>query len=55
MNLTQQARQRGFFGFESLLPREVYKPGFFNGTSGIGYLLLRIVAPDRLPAVLRCE
>lgn len=30
-------------------------PGFFEGLSGIGYALLRIAAPERLPSVLGFE
>jgi lantibiotic modifying enzyme len=29
-----------------------FVPGFFRGTSGIGYLLLRVACPERLPSVL---
>jgi lantibiotic modifying enzyme len=48
-----RARTRQHFrlstpGFEY----RVFDPGFFKGLSGIGYTLLRLAAPDRLPSVL---
>jgi lantibiotic modifying enzyme len=51
-----RARQVGHFrlsapGFEY----RVFDPGFFRGLSGIGYGLLRLAAPDRLPSVLAFE
>jgi type 2 lantibiotic biosynthesis protein LanM len=33
----------------------VFDPGFFRGLSGIGYTLLRLAAPSRLPSVLAFE
>ena len=33
----------------------VYNPGFFQGTTGIGYELLRLAYPDSLPSVLMWE
>jgi lantibiotic modifying enzyme len=33
----------------------VFDPGFFRGLSGIGYQLLRLAAPARLPSVLAFE
>ena len=35
-----------------MLPRQVDNPGFFQGTAGIGYELLRMARPDLLPSVL---
>jgi lantibiotic modifying enzyme len=32
-----------------------FVPGFFQGSAGIGYGLLRLIAPDRLPSVLLWE
>jgi len=32
--------------------REHAGPGLFRGTSGIGYTLLRVLAPDRFPCIL---
>lgn len=34
------------------LHKNVYHPGFFQGTSGIGYELLRLAYPDLLPSVV---
>jgi lantibiotic modifying enzyme len=33
----------------------VFDPGFFRGLSGIGYELLRLAAPARLPSILRFD
>lgn len=33
----------------------LYNPTFFLGTAGIGYTLLRILEPEKLPSVLRFE
>ncbi len=38
-----------------LFPKGVYSPGFFQGTAGIGYELLRIAHPEMLPSVLLWE
>lgn len=37
------------------LPNQVFSPSFFQGTSGIGYELLRLAYPDLLPSVLLWE
>lgn len=37
------------------LPNSLYNPGFFQGTAGIGYELLRLAYPEVLPALLRWE
>jgi len=37
------------------LPYDVFCPGFFHGTSGIGYQLLRQAFPELLPSVLLWE
>jgi type 2 lantibiotic biosynthesis protein LanM len=55
MHIVDRARGRGGFGLQSQMPKEVYNPGFLLGTSGIGYMLLRIACPDRLPSMLRWE
>lgn len=34
------------------LPHSVFSPGFFRGTAGIGYELLRLAYPEILPSVL---
>jgi lantibiotic modifying enzyme len=48
-------RQRGSYYIHPLLPDGVYSPGFFRGTAGIGYELLRLARPDLLPSVLLWE
>lgn len=51
------ASQADSFEFQlfSQLPRDAYNPGFFQGTAGIGYSLLRLAAPVPLPLVLLWE
>ena len=53
MTLSKQvivrANQRGYFNYGLSLN---FHPGFFQGESGIGYELLRLVYPDILPSVL---
>jgi type 2 lantibiotic biosynthesis protein LanM len=46
-------RKKGSFQFASHVQLE--PPGFFQGLSGIGYQLLRILHPARLPSVLMFE
>jgi type 2 lantibiotic biosynthesis protein LanM len=50
-----RAAQAGAFSVHPLLPRGVYSPGFFQGTAGIGYELLRVARPDVVPSVLLWE
>ena len=51
------ARQRVSSVVAALLPAEErpFVPGFFQGSAGIGYGLLRLIAPGRLPSVLLWE
>ena len=53
LGMLQDAERRGKFclGKNGGLPN----PGLFLGTSGIGYQLLRIAAPDSLPSLLTWE
>jgi type 2 lantibiotic biosynthesis protein LanM len=53
--LINRAEQTGYFHIFTNLPRDVYNPGLFQGTSGIGYALLRLAYPDLLPSVLLWE
>ena len=46
------AEQAGTFTLFQAFPSDVPYPGFFFGQSGIGYELLRLAYPDRLPSVL---
>jgi len=45
-----RAEQRRGFAFNSFLPRWVARPQFLHGMAGIGYTLLRLADPDRLPS-----
>ncbi|HEY9851553.1 MAG TPA: type 2 lanthipeptide synthetase LanM family protein [Leptolyngbyaceae cyanobacterium] len=46
-----RSRQAGGYLFPNL-PNTVFTPSFFQGTSGIGYQLLRLANPEALPSVL---
>jgi type 2 lantibiotic biosynthesis protein LanM len=50
-----RAKQVGRFYLFPQLPKDVYNPGFFQGTTGIGYQLLRLAHPDLLCSVLLWE
>jgi type 2 lantibiotic biosynthesis protein LanM len=50
-----RAKQVGAFYLFPELPADVYNPGFFQGTAGIGYELLRLAYPESLPSVLLWE
>jgi type 2 lantibiotic biosynthesis protein LanM len=50
-----RAHTQGGFTLSEVTPPGVPEPGFFHGLSGIGYQLLRIAHPDRLPSVLLWE
>ncbi|KAB8315281.1 type 2 lantipeptide synthetase LanM [Tolypothrix campylonemoides VB511288] len=50
-----RAKQVGAFYLFPELPGDVYNPGFFQGTAGIGYELLRLACPKSLPSVLLWE
>ncbi|KYC40661.1 Lanthionine synthetase C family protein [Scytonema hofmannii PCC 7110] len=47
-----RAEQAGSFYLFPNLHKDIYNPGFFLGTSGIGYELLRLAYPNLLPSVL---
>jgi lantibiotic modifying enzyme len=49
-----RARQMGAYRLFRNLPTRVSSPGFFVGTSGVGYQLLRLLKPA-LPSVLLWE
>jgi lantibiotic modifying enzyme len=49
------ARQNGHFRIFYTLPNSLHNPGFFAGTTGIGYEMLRLAFPEMLPSVLRLE
>jgi type 2 lantibiotic biosynthesis protein LanM len=52
-SVVHKARNRGHFKLTSSgYEYEVFDPGFFRGLSGIGYALLRLAQPAKLPSVL---
>jgi type 2 lantibiotic biosynthesis protein LanM len=53
--LVHRARQRGGFHVLAQLPRQAYNPGLFKGYAGIGYQLLRVAFPERIPSLLLWE
>ncbi|NJM71735.1 MAG: type 2 lantipeptide synthetase LanM [Scytonema sp. RU_4_4] len=53
--IVTRAKQVGTFDLFSELSGDLYNPGFFQGTSGIGYELLRLAYPESLPSVLLWE
>jgi len=52
--LTDKEREGNFNLFEDF-PAPVDNPGFFRGSAGIGYTLLRLARPDQFPCVLLWE
>jgi lantibiotic modifying enzyme len=53
--VVERAKQVGAFYLFPELSGEVYNPGFFQGTAGIGYQLLRLAYPESFPSVLLWE
>ncbi|GHO84959.1 type 2 lanthipeptide synthetase LanM family protein [Dictyobacter formicarum] len=53
--IVMRAEGIGRFSLDPLLPRQVNNFGFFQGTAGLGYSLLRMAAPTQLPCVLLWE
>ena len=47
-----RAEQRGQFALSGTAATDFFDPSFFQGLSGIGYQLLRLAHPERIPAVL---
>jgi type 2 lantibiotic biosynthesis protein LanM len=54
MHVVARAKQTGAYQLFANLPH-VFNPGFFQGTAGIGYQLLRLARPAQLPSVLLWE
>jgi lantibiotic modifying enzyme len=54
-SIAGRAEKNGTFLLHHLLPQEVHNPGFFTGSAGIGYQLLRLAYPERVPSVLLWE
>jgi lantibiotic modifying enzyme len=50
--LVERASRRGGFSLLDGDARGVSNPALFLGTSGIGYGLLRLAAPERVPSIL---
>jgi lantibiotic modifying enzyme len=53
--IVERAESEGGFRLIDDLPAGSYKPGFFRGVAGIGYELLRIAFPRRVPSILLWE
>ena len=50
-----QAAKKGHFSLFPNAGEDMFNPGFFQGTSGIGYELLRLACPEKMPSVLIFE
>ncbi len=50
--IIQEVERTGRFALDPLLPPQVNHFGFFQGTAGSGYMLLRMIDPATLPSVL---
>jgi type 2 lantibiotic biosynthesis protein LanM len=50
--LVAKAEEMGGYDLFGNLPNSVFSPSFFLGTAGIGYGLLRLAYPEKLPSVL---
>jgi type 2 lantibiotic biosynthesis protein LanM len=53
--VVRKAREDGHYQLFADLPGSVFNPSFFQGASGIGYHLLRLADPSKLPSVLLWE
>lgn len=54
-NVVAKAKRTGAYQLFPNLPNSVFNPGFFQGTAGIGYQLLRLAQPEQLPSVMLWE
>lgn len=50
-----RAKKRGSYHLFNKFIKGIFHPSFFQGTSGIGYELLRLAHPNSLPSVLLLE
>lgn len=50
--VVNKAEKSGYFQIFPRLYKDIYNPGFFQGTAGIGYELLRLAYPEKLPSIL---
>lgn len=55
LQIVARTQDSGTFALPLRLPKDLYTPGLFQGTAGIGYELLRITNPEMLPSVLLWE
>lgn len=53
--IVNRAENAGSFQMFPNVFTDIYNPGFFQGTSGMGYELLRLAYPETLPSVLLWE
>lgn len=54
--IAKRATQNGSYLLNGGVSRgAIYDPGFFSGHAGIGYQMLRLAYPDRLPSILLWE
>ncbi len=49
--MIRRAAREGGYRLHPALPAQAFIPGFFQGASGIGYELLRLVSPEATPSV----
>ncbi|WP_009630792.1 type 2 lanthipeptide synthetase LanM family protein [Synechocystis sp. PCC 7509] len=54
-NVVVKVKRTGAYQLFPNLPNSVFNPGFFSGSAGIGYQLLRLAQPEQLPSVLLWE
>jgi len=45
-------QQRGHYNFHTVNGKYYYNPTLFQGTAGIGYEILRFIAPDKIQSIL---
>jgi lantibiotic modifying enzyme len=53
--LVRRASHLGAFHVVTNLPRQANNPGLYQGRAGIGYELLRLAFPERLPCIMLWE
>lgn len=53
--MLRRAEEEGGYRLSSARGRDVFAPAFFQGISGVGYHMLRLAEPGRLPSVLSLE
>ncbi|MEQ8221234.1 MAG: type 2 lanthipeptide synthetase LanM, partial [Candidatus Eremiobacterota bacterium] len=53
--IIEHRKEKGYFNLDMKFAGGAFNPGLFKGTSGIGYQLLRLIYPDRIPSLLLWE